>query len=296
MANRRTQSGYQLWLGRPPTAHAARTLERHARVRSALEIRPRNLAGRDQVAFYRYWGHRFSMATFPQFSWNWRPSSVSRGLAAPGSQFFLPFEAATTVGDFTVTAELGRNFVHRRTESVDRRHRCGPLVRRQIGMCRRTTPTCVPHNPQTLANVGLHWQLSHFCLCWLAPAANSARRPRTKAASTSTWDCRSCADVREMSRRAVRPLPAPTARHYSSARRNSKRYFPNRRTSNEPDVWRKTIRAVRLRPGAWRNRPRAAGRNSAHSRVGCSRAADQQATDRRGGRGGAPARARPAAA
>jgi len=104
----------------------------------------------------------FSMATFPQFSWNWSPSSVSRGLAAPGSQFFLPLEAATTVGEFTLATELGRNFV---TEGPNEwlggivvAHSCGD----GLECVAELHHTSVPHNSQTLADVGIHWQLSEF--------------------------------------------------------------------------------------------------------------------------------------
>jgi hypothetical protein len=102
----------------------------------------------------------FSMATFPQFSWNWLASSVSRGIAAPGRQFFLPVEAATVAGDFTIAAELGRNFVHdgpnQWTAGIAVAHSCGEKVE----CVAEVHETAAPRNSQTLVNVGLHWQLS----------------------------------------------------------------------------------------------------------------------------------------
>ena len=102
----------------------------------------------------------FSMSTYPQFSWNWLPSSVSRGIAAPGRQFFLPVEAATVVGDFGLDAEVGRNFVqdgpNEWVAGVVVAHSCGDKVE-CVGEIHETS---IPHNSQTLVNLGFHWQWS----------------------------------------------------------------------------------------------------------------------------------------
>jgi hypothetical protein len=102
----------------------------------------------------------FSLATFPQFTWNWRSSSVSRGVATPGRQFFLPVEAATVMGDFTLAAEVGRNFVqdgsNQWVAGIAVAHSCGEKVE-CVG---EVHETAVAHNSQTLINLGLHWQLS----------------------------------------------------------------------------------------------------------------------------------------
>ena len=37
------------------------------------------------------------MSVYPQYTSNWISSSVSRGITAPGTQFFLPIEYATVV-------------------------------------------------------------------------------------------------------------------------------------------------------------------------------------------------------
>jgi hypothetical protein len=102
----------------------------------------------------------FSMATFPQFTWNWLSSSVNRRVAAPGREFFLPVEAATVLGDFTVAAELGRNFVQDGPSEwlagIVVAHSCSAKVE-CVG---EVHETAIPHNSQTLVNVGFHWQLS----------------------------------------------------------------------------------------------------------------------------------------
>jgi hypothetical protein len=102
----------------------------------------------------------FSMSTYPQYTWNWLSSSVSRGITAPGTEFFLPVEAAVVVGDFGFAAEGGRNFVqdgpNQWVAGVVVAHSCGEKVE-CVGEVHETWAS---HNSQTLVNLGFHWQLS----------------------------------------------------------------------------------------------------------------------------------------
>jgi hypothetical protein len=106
----------------------------------------------------------FSMSTYPQLSWNLVSSSVSRGITAPGREFFLPIEAATVVGDFRLDAEVGRNFVQQGQDQwmagVVVGHSCGETVE-CVGELHETSS---PHNSQTLVNLGVHWKLSDSLL------------------------------------------------------------------------------------------------------------------------------------
>jgi hypothetical protein len=101
----------------------------------------------------------FSMSTNPQLSWNLRSSSVTRGIASPGRQFFLPVEAATEVGEFGLDAEVGRNFVQQGQDQwiggVVVAHSCGETIE-CVGEIHNTW---TPHNSQTLVNLGIHWKL-----------------------------------------------------------------------------------------------------------------------------------------
>ena len=102
----------------------------------------------------------FSMSTYPQYTWNWVPSSVNRGITSPGTQFFLPVEAATVAGDFGLDAEFGRNFVQNGASQwvagVVVAHACGEEVE-CVGEVHETSS---PHNSQTLVNLGFHWKWS----------------------------------------------------------------------------------------------------------------------------------------
>lgn len=102
----------------------------------------------------------FSMSTYPQFTWNWVSSSVDRGIAEPGRQFFLPIEAATVVGGYGLDAEVGRNFVSdgpsQWVAGVVVAHSCGEKVE-CVG---EVHETAAPHNSQTLVNLGFHWELN----------------------------------------------------------------------------------------------------------------------------------------
>jgi len=102
----------------------------------------------------------FSMSTYPQYTRNWFSSSASRGISAPGGQFFLPIEVSTVAHEFSFDAEGGPNFVQYGTTQW----MVGGIVARScwrnvecLGEVRRTF---APDDSQTLLNFGLHWKLS----------------------------------------------------------------------------------------------------------------------------------------
>jgi hypothetical protein len=102
----------------------------------------------------------FSMSTYPQFSWNWLSSSARRGISPSGRQFFLPIEAATVAGEYTLDAEIGRNFVQYGSSQwaagFVMAHSCGENVE-CLGEVHETSAA---HNSQTLLNFGVHWKLN----------------------------------------------------------------------------------------------------------------------------------------
>jgi hypothetical protein len=105
----------------------------------------------------------FSMSTFPQYGWSWLSSSTRRGITAPGRQFLLPVEAATTAGSYRFDAEVGRNFVSGGSSQTNQwvagfivAHACAAGVE-CMGEVRETE---APHNAQTLLNFGIHWKLN----------------------------------------------------------------------------------------------------------------------------------------
>jgi hypothetical protein len=101
----------------------------------------------------------FSMSTYPQYTRNWLSSSASRGISAPGGQFFLPIEVATVVHEFSLDAELGPNFVQYGSTQVVGgaivAHSCG----RDVECIGEVRETLAPNDKQTLLNFGLHWKL-----------------------------------------------------------------------------------------------------------------------------------------
>jgi hypothetical protein len=102
----------------------------------------------------------FSMSTYPQYLWNWLPSSVTRGIIAPGGQFFLPVEAATVVNDFGLDAEVGRNFVadcpNQWEAGVILAHGCAV----DVECMGEVHTTFTAHSAQALVNLGIHWKLN----------------------------------------------------------------------------------------------------------------------------------------
>jgi hypothetical protein len=87
-------------------------------------------------------------------------SSATRGISAPGGQFFLPIEAATVVGDYTLDAEVGHNFVQfgpdQWVAGAVVAHSCG----KNLECLGELHEVFAPHNSQTLLNVGMHWKLN----------------------------------------------------------------------------------------------------------------------------------------
>ena len=102
----------------------------------------------------------FSMSTYPQYQRNWLSSSASRGISAPGGQFFLPIEVATVAHEYGLDAEIGPNFVQYGTTQWMLggivAHSCWQDVE-CLGEVRRTF---APNASQTLLNFGLHWKLN----------------------------------------------------------------------------------------------------------------------------------------
>ena len=102
----------------------------------------------------------FSMSTYPQYTRNWLSSSASRGISAPGGQFFLPVEAATVFHGYSLDAEVGTNFVqYGSTQWVAGAivaHSCGQNVE-CLGEVHEVQ---APHDSQTLLNFGVHWKLN----------------------------------------------------------------------------------------------------------------------------------------
>ncbi len=102
----------------------------------------------------------WSMSTYPQYLWNWLPSSAERGIIESGRQFFLPVEAATVAGDFGLDGEVGRDFVANGPNQWQAgfvlAHSCA-AASECVGEVHTTLSA---HSAQTLLNLGFHWKLS----------------------------------------------------------------------------------------------------------------------------------------
>ncbi len=102
----------------------------------------------------------FSMSTYPQYARDWVSSSGTRGISAPGGQFFLPIEAATVVHEFALDAEVGANFVQyapiQWMAGGIVAHSCG----RDLECLVEARQLITPNDWQTLLNLGVHWKLN----------------------------------------------------------------------------------------------------------------------------------------
>ena len=102
----------------------------------------------------------WSVSTYPQYLWNWLPTSAQRGIVESGRQFFLPVEAATVAGEFGLDAEVGRDFVADGPSQWEAgfvlAHACAAAVE-CVG---EVHTTLAAHSAQALLNLGLHWKLN----------------------------------------------------------------------------------------------------------------------------------------
>jgi len=102
----------------------------------------------------------FNVSTYPQLSWNPVPSSVERGITAPGKEFFLPIEASTKAAGFGLDAEVGRNFVedgpNQWALGAIAAHECGKDVECLVEL--HETVSTGEH--ATLFNLGVRWKLN----------------------------------------------------------------------------------------------------------------------------------------
>jgi hypothetical protein len=112
----------------------------------------------------------FSLSTYPQYLSPWSAYSRKNGIGPTHGQFFLPIEAATSIGGFDFAAEAGRNVVQNGPDEWDAgivvEHRC---VTDRLECLFELHRTAVVHDGQTLFNAGIHWKLSET-LIFLAAA------------------------------------------------------------------------------------------------------------------------------
>lgn len=102
----------------------------------------------------------FSMSVYPQYTWNWLPSSASRGITTPGEQFFLPVEFATVVNDFGLAIEVGPNFVRDGPNQFVAGTAVGHACGANLECVGEVHVTADPHSAQTLVDLGFHWKLN----------------------------------------------------------------------------------------------------------------------------------------
>ncbi len=103
----------------------------------------------------------FSLATFPQYSWNLDHDAELRGIVDPGSRFVLPLTAGFKVGDLGMYAEVSRIFAkvtpHESAYGLKLLHQCAIDVECRLEVKRSRLPQ---ESSQTLVSAGFKWNLS----------------------------------------------------------------------------------------------------------------------------------------
>ncbi len=107
-----------------------------------------------------------SVSTYPQYAHSLSTTSINRGIAPAGGQFFLPLEIAGKLGEFDVDGEIGRNFVQDGPNQWEfglvAGHECGPDVECLIEIHDTYSERLGGHpgSTQTLLNLGMNWKLT----------------------------------------------------------------------------------------------------------------------------------------
>ena len=102
---------------------------------------------------------KFSMSTYPQYTWNILSSSARRGLTEPGHEFLLPVELATKLGGVAVDFEAGRNFVSDGPNEWVAGAVVAPQCSEKVQCLFEVHETWSHDEHATLVNVGMRWKV-----------------------------------------------------------------------------------------------------------------------------------------
>ena len=102
---------------------------------------------------------KFSMSTYPQYTWNILSSSARRGIAEPGHEFLLPVELATKLGGVPVDFEAGRNFVTEGANEWVAGAVLAPKCSEKVDGLFEARHTWSRDEHATLLNVGMRWKI-----------------------------------------------------------------------------------------------------------------------------------------
>ena len=111
-----------------------------------------------------------SVSTYPQYAHSLSTTSIDRGIALAGGQFFLPIEVAGRTAGFDLDGEIGRNFVQNGPNQWEvgfvAGHECAADVECLVEIHETYSQRVgsisgmVGNSTQTLLNLGLNWKLT----------------------------------------------------------------------------------------------------------------------------------------
>ncbi|PRC93220.1 hypothetical protein [Solimicrobium silvestre] len=108
----------------------------------------------------------FSVSTYPQYEHSLSSSSITRGIAPSGGQFFLPLEVSTKMNEFDLDMEVGRNFVQGNPNQWEAGFVIGHECVKDVECLAEIHETLTDRfsgnasSTQTLLNLGLNWKLT----------------------------------------------------------------------------------------------------------------------------------------
>ena len=108
----------------------------------------------------------FSVSFYPQYAHSVTGTSINRGIAPAGGQYFMPIEVATKVNGFDLDTEVGRNFVQDGGNQWEAGfvvgHDCAKDLECLIELHETFTENsaAAPSSMQSLVNLGFNWKLT----------------------------------------------------------------------------------------------------------------------------------------
>lgn len=102
----------------------------------------------------------FAMSVYPQWTTHLVRSSVDRGLAQPGSEWFVPIEAGTRLGETKMALEVGPRWQSGQQRTWEAGLIAGRGCAHGVECLVEIRETGISNDSKTLLNLGARWKLT----------------------------------------------------------------------------------------------------------------------------------------
>lgn len=110
--------------------------------------------------FFESQESEFALSMYPQWTTHLVRSSVGRGVADPGSEWFLPIEAVVKVGEYDFDVEVGRRLPGEQQRGWDTGLIVGRDCRPDLECLLELRESWLGHENVSLVNLGSRWKIT----------------------------------------------------------------------------------------------------------------------------------------